>query len=656
MTVKIVLANNAGFCFGVNRAVKMCETLAERGQRAATLGPIIHNSAVVNALCAKGVRIVETPEQTAADELLVIRSHGVGAQVYEQCERLGIAVKDATCPNVARIHSLVKNAGNAAVIIIGDRTHPEVRGIVGHCNQNALIFADLAELKAADLTNIATNRVIMVAQTTFNLIQYRECVEYAGHIFSDFAPYDTVCRATRERQAQAKRLAESCEVCIVIGDSTSSNTKKLLQVCADCTRAFPVTTADDVTADMLKGAKVIGVTAGASTPAGIIEEVLTRMSDIIKSEGDIAQVTAAQENITAGAEEDLDFEQAVEQYLKKASRNQRYVGVVTSVLPNEVVVDIGTKQTGIVPADEMTDDSSVKLEDIVKKGDTLNLVAIKVNDQEGIVTLSKKRLDAIDGFNAVTAAQADGTVLEAVVAEKVNAGIIAYYKGVRIFIHESQATMHRGESLDDLIKKTVRLKITDVKGPHSVRGSIRSVLLDERSEKRDNFWLTVEEGQKFRGKVKSLTSYGAFVDLGGVDGMVHISELSWGRIKHPSDVVNVGDEIDVYVKSADRETRKISLGYKKAEDDPWNKMREVAIGTIFHAPVVSVVKYGAFVRIMPNIDGFIHISELSDEHVEKTTDVVNVGDEVDARLIGIDFDRHRVSLSLRPEKAEESNS
>lgn len=638
---EIIVAKTAGFCFGVSRAVDICRSMLGGGKKIATLGPIIHNDFVVRELQTLGARAVESPKEAGGDPL-VIRSHGVGLDVYEQCRENGVKIVDATCPFVAKIHALVHEpcGENDVVFIAGDADHPEVQGIVGHCRVPAVVFGDISELKAQDKLQYKKNNIIMVAQTTFNLLQYKECVEYAKNEFPTVKCCDTVCGATRARQEEARELAGKCGACIVIGGKHSSNTKKLVSVCVgECPRTSFVESAADLKAEMIAGADRIGVTAGASTPSSIIEEVLNKMSEIIKEE---------LENKEA-QEPDLNFEEALEGYLRRASRNQRYVGVVTSVMPNEVIVDIGTKQTGVVPADEMTNDSSVKLEDIVKKGDKLNLVVIKVSDQDGIVTLSKKRLDSEAGFTAVQEACENGEAVEGTVTERVNAGIIVNVGGVRVFVHESQTGLPKDADPEQLLKTKVKLKITEAKSPRSVRGSIRRVKSEERSALRSAFWSEVEPGKKYHGTVKSITPYGAFVDLGGVDGMVHISELSWSRIKHPSEVVKVGDEIDVYVKNADPETRKISLGYKKEEDNPWNKLREVAPGTVFEGPVVSIVKYGAFVRIMPELDGFVHISQIANQHIEKPQDVLTVGEIVKARLLGVDFDKQRISLSLRDE-------
>lgn len=638
---EIVVAKSAGFCFGVNRAVRMCEQLLDSGRSIATLGPIIHNDTVVKELASRGAREVSDPFD-AGNDTLVIRSHGVGREIYEACRTRGITVADATCPFVVKIHNIVASATaeNDVVFIAGDKLHPEVQGIIGHCSVPYIVFENFDGLKEINPLFFSKNNIIMVAQTTFNLLQYEKCVEYAKQAFCSITCCNTICAATRDRQEEARGLAARCSAVIVIGGRHSSNTKKLFTVCKSLNpRTYFVEGAADLNAGMISGASLVGVTAGASAPASIIEEVLTKMGEIIKENN------LASENDN----EELNFAEAVENYLRRASRNQRYVGVVTSVMPSEVIVDIGTKQTGVVPADEMTSEPGVKLENIVKKGDKLNLVVIKVNDQEGIVTLSKKRLDSEAGYMGVQEACESGEAVEGTVTEKVNAGIVANVNGVRVFIHDTQTGLSKDEDAEVLIGKKVRLKITEAKNPRSVRGSIRRLKSEERNAKRADFWAEVENGKKYTGTVKSITPYGVFVDLGGVDGMIHISELSWGHIKHPSEVAKIGDEIEVYIKNADAETRKISLGYKTESDNPWNQLRDAAPGTVFEGPVVSMVKYGAFVRILPDLDGFVHISQISSQRIEKPQDVLELGQVVKARLIDVDFDRKRISLTLRDE-------
>ncbi|MEA4912270.1 MAG: bifunctional 4-hydroxy-3-methylbut-2-enyl diphosphate reductase/30S ribosomal protein S1 [Oscillospiraceae bacterium] len=626
----ITLAKTAGFCFGVDRAVKLCERLLAEGKHIVTLGPIIHNETVVDALARKGCAAVDRVEDTPAGATLVIRSHGVPQSVYDECARRGIPIADATCPYVAKIHRIVAEWSGKGhmVFIAGDAPHPEVQGIVGHSAGETLVFSDFSALQilleGADLSKNA----ILVAQTTFNLTQYEKCVELLKKRYTNLRIFDTICNATRARQCEAEQLALQSDVCFVIGGRHSSNTKKLCDVCGRHARTYWIEGRDELEEQMLVDAKSIGVTAGASTPSALIEEVLTQMSDMIK-------------------DEDFNFEQALEESLKLVHRGQRVEGVVTAIHPNEIVVDIGTKQTGFIPLDELSDDTSAKPEDIVKVGDKLNLLVTKVQDLEGFVTLSKKRVDSEKGLEEIAKGVEEGTVFDAYITEAVNKGLVAMVKGVRIFIPASQATLRRGEPYEQLVRTHQNIKILEVT-PERRRaiGSIRAVLDVENEKKRAEFWANAEVGKKYTGAVKSLTSYGAFVDLGGVDGMIHISELSWSRVKSPADVLKVGDVVEVYIKDIDAENKKISLGYRKEEDNPWHKITEYPMGSVFEAPVVSLTKFGAFVRILPGIDGLVHISEMGDG-VKNPADVVKMGDIVHVRLIGVDAERKRVSLTMR---------
>ena len=637
---EIKVAETAGFCFGVDRAVKLCSSILDKGEKAVTLGPIIHNDRVVSELNEKGCFAVSSPEEVPEGSALVIRSHGVPRSVYEQCEQLNIRVEDATCPFVAKIHKIVSDCSSEGcrVLIAGDASHPEVIGIAGFCSTEPLIFSNEEELTALSADTDHDEKYIMVAQTTFDLKRYGACKDLAKKIYTNIQIFDTICSATKMRQNEAEELASVSDVCIVIGGHSSSNTAKLASVCKRHCRTYCIDSADELKDSMIFGAVKIGVTAGASTPAPLIEEVLTKMSEIIK-------------------DEDFNFEEALEESLHLVHRGQRVEGIVTAIRPNEVVVDIGTKHTGFIPVDELSEDPSAKPEDVVKVGDKVNLIVTKVQDLEGFVTLSKKRIDSERGFEEMEKAVEDGTIFDAYIGEAVNKGLVATIKGVRVFIPASQATLRRGDSYEELAHTHQRIRIIEADGKRRrAIGSIRSVLEEENRQKREAFWNEIEIGKRYTGIVKSLTDYGVFVDLGGVDGMVHKSELSWGRVRKPSDVVSIGDSIDVYVKDIDAENKKISLGYRKDEDDPWNAVADVAVGTEFEGPVVSVTKFGAFVNILPGVDGLVHISELSDTRVKAASDVVKVGDVVKVRLIGLDNERRRVSLSMKTpaEDAEEA--
>jgi len=628
-----VTAETAGFCFGVERAVTMCEQLLARGERAASLGEIIHNPDVVKGLSERGLQPVRSLGEVGPGEKLVIRSHGAAQSVFDECAARGIETVDATCPFVRKIHELAARYSKTGytVLIAGDRNHPEVQGILGHCHGKALVFGSPEELSALKDAPKSDDPVILLSQTTFHAELFTYCVKDVKSRYTNVLIFDTICSATQTRQLEAEKLAQNCDVCIVIGGKNSSNTGKLFEVCSKHARTFRIETARELDGGMWEGAKKIGITAGASTPSAIIQEVKRKMSDMIK-------------------EEEFNFEEALEESLKLVHRNQRVEGVVTSIHPNEVVVDIGTKQTGFVPIDELSDDSSANPEDLVKVGDKLHLVVTAVHDNEGFVTLSKKRVDSEAGLNELTKGFEEGTVFECYITEAVNKGLIAMVKGVRVFIPASQATLRRGEQYEQLARTKQRIKILEV-NPERRRaiGSIRAVAEAERAKLRETFWQNIEIGKRYSGTVRSITTYGAFVDLGGIDGMVHKSELSWERVNRLEDYVHVGDVIDVYVKDFNPETQKISLGYRSEEDNPWNVIRTYPIGMEFDAPVVSITSFGAFVRILPGIDGLVHTSELSSGPVRNPADVVKVGDTVHVRLIGADIEKRRISLSMRPQ-------
>ena len=632
--MNIKLAKTAGFCFGVDRAVKMTYALLDEGRKVATLGPLIHNPQCVADLERRGAYTAKDVGDVPAGCEVVIRSHGVARDVYDELGRRGLAVHDATCPFVAKIHRIAREAGEAGctLFVAGDAAHPEVQGIVGHAAGPVFVFANVDELRALCIPENTKNGIYMVAQTTFEVKKWQECTEFIKKVYTKSKIFDTICNATWARQHEAECLSKECDLMVVIGGRHSSNTQKLAAVAARHTRAVSVETAADLDPSWFRGVRTVGVTAGASTPSSIIEEVLSSMSEEMREEV---------------REEELSFEEMIDASMKPVYSGKAVKGIVTAISPNEIQVDIGTKQTGFVKLEELTNDPSAKMEDLVKKGDELDLIVTKVNDQEGIVYLSKRRFDENKGKEEVAAAVESGEIMEGYVTEYNSGGLVVLVKNVRVFVPRSQSTLRHSEDYTKLVHQNVRLRIKQCEGRHIV-GSIREVLAEEADAKREAFWQDVEIGKHYTGTVKSLTNYGAFVDIGGVDGLVHISELSWDRIKHPSEVVKVGDVIDVYVKDLDTENHKVSLGYKKAEDNPWEKFKaEYPIGCSFTAPVVSITKFGAFVRILPGVDGLVHISEISRDRVEKVGDVLRVGQEVNVQLIDVDYDKKRISLSMK---------
>ena len=648
--MRVILAKTAGFCFGVDRAVNMAYELANSGARAATLGQLIHNSLVTDDLAAKGVRIISSPAEAQWGETVIIRAHGVAAEVYDELKGTGAEICDATCPFVKKIHRIVaENSGeDTEVFIAGDPNHPEVIGIKGHCKGEVNIFNSEAELDEI-IKNDGKNydkRIIAVSQTTFSQKVWKICKEKIKKYYTNAKIFDTICFATRERQNEAALISKQSDMMIIIGDRHSSNTAKLKAVCSENCDTYLVERAAELNTINFSHCATVGVTAGASTPSAIIKEVLFAMSEIVNETTNI-QVEEVPSEVAAA--EDMDFSAALEESLNNMSTDQRVKGVVMGITPTEIQVDIGRKHAGFVPMDEYSADPNADAAKELKVGDTLDLIIMKTNDAEGTVMLSKRRFDAQKAWTDIIAAEEDGRVLEGTVAEVIKGGILVVSGGVRIFIPASLATERKDEPLEDLLKKTVKFRIIEVnKQRRRAVGSIRAVLKDMRKEAAEAFWAQAEVGQKYHGVVKSMTNYGAFVDIGGVDGMVHISEMSWKRIKNPSEVFSIGQEVDVYIKALDAENKKISLGYRRDEDNPWEILRKnYPEGSVIEAEIVGLTTFGAFARIIPGIDGLIHISQIADRHISKPQDVLTVGDKVTCKITAIDFDKKRVSLSIR---------
>ncbi len=646
--MKITLAKTAGFCFGVNRAVQMVYDLIEAQTPACTLGPIIHNSQMVEELASKGVRVVNAPDETKPHETLVIRSHGVGKSVYESTGKLGLQVCDATCPFVAKIHKIVAEQSSMGdiILIAGDEKHHEVIGIIGHCESLYYVFDSVEALeKLIEIhPEIKENALSVVSQTTFNAKKWENAQKFLKKVCTNAKIFDTICSATSSRQNEARALAAANDVMVVIGGRHSSNTVKLFDVCVSlCQKTYLIETADELKHEWFCEGDNVGVVAGASTPAGIIKEVIKTMSEILQP---VDEQTEETQTVQKSFEEMTD-EEAFEASLSTLTGEQKVCGTVVAVNASEITVDIGRGVTGYVSAAEYSSEP-VDLLSEVKVDDKLNLIIMKISDQEGTAMLSKRRYDAIAGWDNIVAAKDSGEVLHGVVRDVIKGGVVVYSNNVRVFIPASQATASRNDSLEDLKGTEVDFRIIEIGRGRRAVGSIRSVLREARKEAEEKIWSSIAVGDRIKGTVKSLTSYGAFVDIGGVDGMVHISELSWARIKNPSEVVAVGDEIEVYVKALDTDKKKISLGYKKAEDNPWAIFQNTySVDDVVKATIVSMTTYGAFARIIPGVDGLIHISQIANKHVAKPQDELTVGQEIEAKITAVDLDKKRVSLSIR---------
>lgn len=659
--MQITLAKTAGFCFGVNRAVTMLYDLVNDGVKVSTLGPIIHNPQVISDLERRGVKILESAENASPDTKIVIRTHGVEKDVLSLCEEKHFDYIDATCPFVKKIHKIVNENSkpDLPVLIAGDKNHPEVVGIKSYCKGKCYVFNSAAELDSI-FNNVdfdEKNPFIVVSQTTFSTKEWEKCVKKIKLLYTNAFIFDTICNATEERQAEALLLSQKNDIMIIIGGRTSSNTAKLKAVCEPNCPTYLIETAKELLDIDFCGVNSIGVTAGASTPDGIIKEVLKTMSEILENVNPIDESVNA---VSSEKEETAGFAEMLEESLNNMSSDQNVVGTVVGFTATEIQVEIaGRKHAGYVPFDEYSDDPSADPKAELKIGDELKLRIMKTNDMEGTIKLSKRLYDRGAVWESL---EADDAVHEGVVTGIAgdNKGLFVQSGGIKVFIPASLAKARRSDSLEDMLKTKVEFKIIEVnKQRRKVVGSIREVVAAKRKEVEDAFWANVAEGNVYTGTVRSLTNYGAFVDLGGVDGMIHISELSWTRIKHPSEIVKVGDTVEVYVKELDRENKKISLGYKKVEDNPWEILRrDYPVDSEVECQVVSLTSFGAFARIIPGVDGLIHISQISYKHIGTPAEALKVGDVVKAKIMEIDFDKKRVSLSIKalldPPAAEEA--
>ncbi len=641
---KITLAGSSGFCFGVKRAVTLLEAEVKKTGADTSIyciGEIIHNKTFTDSIKQRGVKIIDPTEieRLTGNAVVFIRTHGVTKQVYERLEEKSIQYVDATCPFVKKAHGIVaKQPEDTTVIIMGDKNHPEVQGIRSFAKGNALVFADCGELERYLSERALKNPerqedIVLVAQTTYNTAEWQKCQKFIKYLYTNTRIFDTICSVTDLRQKEVLALAKENDIVVVVGGKSSSNTAKLYGIAAkNCVNALHIETADelnDYPPQMFKNAKTIAITAGASTPCSIIQEVFQTMTDITNK--------------------DLSFEEMLDQSFKTLNTGERVTGVISAVSPAEIHVDLGTKHTGILPYEEVTSDSGVDLEEEYHVGEPIDVICIKFNDVEGTVLLSKKKLDQSKHWSAIQQAYEDGSTLDGTVKDVIRGGVLVGIKTVKVFVPASHSGLPRSASLDQLRGKKVELKIIETNEQRKrAVGSIRNAQREQRRKETEEFFTGAEVGQRFSGTVRSLTSYGAFVNIGPVDGMVHITELSWGRLKPPAELFSIGDKIDVYIKGIDTEKKRISLGYKTEENNPWNIFeKSYKVEDIIDATIVSLMPFGAFAEIIPGVDGLIHNTQIAAKPVGNPASVLKLGDKVTAKITAIDMERNRVSLSIK---------
>ncbi|MCX7749797.1 MAG: bifunctional 4-hydroxy-3-methylbut-2-enyl diphosphate reductase/30S ribosomal protein S1 [Clostridia bacterium] len=630
--MEIIVAKTAGFCFGVKKAVDLAYDLVGKVDRPIyTLGPIIHNEQVVNQLRSKGVNVVNHAKEVVEDSYVVIRAHGVSADIYNELSKKKLVVEDATCPYVKKIQNLVKEKYEEGyqIIIVGDKEHPEVIGINGWCNKSAIIVNDIHDAQKIEPSN---KKVCVVAQTTITNEKWESINIYLNKIFDNVIKFDTICSATSKRQCEAEEIAKSVDVMLVVGGKNSSNTQKLYEICKKhCERTYQIETSGDLPPVGIKKIKKIGITAGASTPDWVIKEVIEKMEELNKQDNE------------------MSFKEAFESSLVTLETGQIVKGKIIGFNNAEVFVDMGFKSDGIIPIEEFTDDPEFNPEKSLKVGETVEVFVIRVNDGEGNVLLSKKKVDSISGFTKLEEAFENKAPIKAKIVDVVNGGVIAVFSGIRIFIPASQVSDRYVKELSEFNNKIVNLRLIEYnKQKKKFVGSVRVILEEEKAKQSSEIWSNIEVGKRYKGVVKSLMDFGAFVDIGGVDGLVHVSELSWGRIKNPSEVLKVGDTVEVSILEFDREKKKISLGYKKPEDNPWVKAsKKYNVGDVVKTKVVRIVPFGAFVELDEGIDGLVHISQISNVRIGKADEVLKIGQEVEAKITEFNLEAKKISLSIK---------
>ena len=630
--MKVIIAKTAGFCFGVSRAIKMVEDSLNKDnyKKIYSLGPIIHNKQVVEEFQEKGVNVIEDIDQVEHNNVLIIRAHGVSPSIYDQIRVKNAEIVDTTCPFVKKIHMKVSEYSYAGykIIIVGDEKHPEVIGIKGW-DENAVVIGNDEEAQNLDISG----KVCVVAQTTLSKEKWDNICENLKQNIEECEVFNTICNATSERQKEAKEIADKVEVMFVIGDPNSSNTRKLYEISKKyCENTFLIENASQVDLTILENKNIVGITAGASTPDRIIKEVIDKMSEINKTN-----------------EEEMSFEELFEKSMRTITDGEVLKGKVISVTNKEIFVDLGYKADGIIPLNEFSDDPEEKHTEMYKAGDEIEVYVLRVNDGEGNVLLSRKRIGYSKGWEKIQDAFEKGTFIKCIVSDVVNGGVIALANGIRIFVPASLISDRRVGDLNEFRKKVITLKIVDFnRQKKKVVGSQRAVLQQQREGAKKNLLKNIEVGQTIKGVVKRLADFGVFVDIGGLDGLVHISELSWNRIKHPSEIVKEGQEVEVKVLGIDKEKEKISLGYRKTIDDPWQGgIDKYEVGNLIKGKVVNLMPFGAFVEIESGLTGLVHISQISNKRILKPQEALTIGQEVEAKITEINKENQKISLSIK---------
>jgi len=635
--MRVKLAEHSGFCFGVKEALKLAEQTIEENKgndiKIYTCGPLIHNKTVTDELQDKGIGIVNSPEDAEEGSIVIVRSHGEPEEFYSRAKARSIQIIDATCPFVKRIQKLVREAKNNGyhIVVIGDRTHPEVIGINGWCDNEASVVSSLE-----DAERILSDRLFIVAQTTITAELFNEIVSVFEEKTKEIIVHNTICHATEERQKSCMETAIDSDLMVIIGGSDSSNSKKLYEIAKKyCRNTYFIENKESLPLKEVEKCNRIGIAAGASTPERIIKEVIATMSELFT------------ENKKDSMMHDLMDE--IEKSLRLPRNGEIVTGEVIQVSNREIVVNLGCKKDGIIPRDEFTLEGDQELTDLFKEGDEIQAKVLKTDDGDGNILLSKKKLEVNEHWDEILNALENKSFVNAKILKQVNGGVIAVYKEVSGFIPMSQLSDKYIEKADEFIGKTVPVKVTRVdQKKNKVVFSHKAFLTEERQKKVQEIWDSLNVGDVVEGTVMRFTEYGAFVDIGGIDGLLHISEISWGKLKHPQEALKIGEKVQVKILSMNNEKGKISLGLKQNIPEPWTVIDEkYQVGQIINGKIVQIKDYGAFVELEPGLDGLVHISEIAYKRVTNIADEISVGQEVTAKILEIDKERKRISLSIK---------
>ncbi|MBW4828767.1 MAG: bifunctional 4-hydroxy-3-methylbut-2-enyl diphosphate reductase/30S ribosomal protein S1 [Clostridiaceae bacterium] len=624
--MKIIIADNAGFCFGVKRAMEMSmEILNKNNGSIHSLGPLIHNRQAVDKLNKLGLKVANSIDEIKNGKVIV-RSHGIPYEIYEKISKRDLELIDCTCPYVKSIHKKVNEYWKKGykIAIIGDKDHPEVIGINGWCNNEGIVIN--AEDEAKNLPNL--NKICIVSQTTNTLDKFNTLSKIVSQKSSNVEIFNTICNATNLRQSSCKEVAKKVEAMIVIGGYHSSNTNKLVEISKKyCQNVYHIETVNNLSFKELSKYETIGLTAGASTPDWIIKEVIKKMENINNDE----------------------MMKAIENSMVYLQRGSIVKGNVILVTDNEVMVNVGYKSDGIIERTELSSDPNISPKELFKEGDEIDVYVIKLDDGEGNVVLSSKRVENVKNWDEVEKIYENQEKVECKAIEVVKGGVIALVNGLRGFIPASLLSVNYVRNLEEYKGKTLLVKIIDFnRNKNKIILSRKEIEKEEIDEIKNKVWDSLEIGKVIEGEVKRITNFGAFVDIGGIDGLVHISDLSWNKIKHPSEVVSEGEKIKVEILDFNKENDRISLGLKQILPKPWDLFIDnCKVGDIVEGKIVNLLDFGAFVRLDSGVDGLVHISQISNEHVNRPSDKLKIGEKVKVKIMDIDEEKERISLSIK---------